>query len=167
MLPVDRVSIRRVAAAVTVGVIVFGTIVSSPALGVFSLSSDSDQLGDGTAAVETVSLQTDSIRITDGRFGTGVQYLRMPPASVQTSAIEGRSRLVYRVEVPQLDVVATATEPLSPGGGQTHSVVMDDVALQSIGGDARSFEGTVSVRVQSFEVDETVYENNVSIEVVR
>ncbi|MFD1587977.1 hypothetical protein ACFR9U_13400 [Halorientalis brevis] len=152
--------------ALTIGVILFVLLISGPAVGVVDLTpeqSSPDSLGDGTADVTMASDPAKDLRIDEGRFGTGVYYLRMPPAVVDVSSIEGRPQLTYKVSVPGLDYTDSTSEMVDSTGRTT--VHLDDRAFapKSIKND--SYRAEVVVRVQSFEMDTVVYHRNVTVTV--
>lgn len=120
-------------------------------------------LGEGTATVEDVRLESP-LSMTPGRFGTGVVYLRIPAADVALSSVEGRSRLVYRVAVPTLGFDRVGTHTIAPGRTRV-TVGMSDRAFVPGGLDARTYRARVTVRLQSFTVDRTVFDRNVTVEV--
>ncbi|MUV90334.1 hypothetical protein GJ629_10850 [Halapricum sp. CBA1109] len=158
----DPATTAQLTATATVAVVLTGTLLTGPLLGVVPLGdppAESD-IGDGTATVESASL-SGSVTLSDGRFGTGVRYVRMPAATVDVASTTGRSRLVYRLVVPELDVEESVTKSLdSPG---QYRLSMRDVAV-SPDASNESFEGRVTVTVQSFAGEQTVYDRNVTVE---
>lgn len=135
--------------------------------GVTSAGPTTAVVGDGTAEVSVVSLPADRLRIDDGRFGTGVQYLRIPDVRVRVDDVDGDPRIVYRVEVPALDVDEAATNSLTGRTGQTVTVRGVDQAFDPEEIPADRYDARVTVRVQSFDVDETVASTNVTVAVAR
>jgi hypothetical protein len=156
-----------------VGLVVLALVASSAGLGsdgvtgVSSAGVTSAAVGDGTADVSVVSLSSDRLRIDDGRFGTGVQYLRIPDVRVRVGAVDGDPRIVYRVEVPALDVDEAATKSLTTRDGQTVTVRGVDQAFAPDEITADRYDARVTVRVQSFDVDETVVSANETVAVDR
>ncbi|MBX0295508.1 hypothetical protein [Haloarcula nitratireducens] len=148
------------------GVALFVVVVSvatGPLTGVDVTEQRVTEFGDGTATVESVAVDTGAIRVTDGRFGTGVSYLRVPTATVAVASVTDRPRLVYRVSVPALDVELTETTVVTKPG--THRLAPDDRGMARGTADGSSYTGTLAVRVQSFTTDRTVYRENVTMEV--
>lgn len=146
------------------GVVVATLALTSPAVGVVDPGGAPTELGEGTATVDEVTVAGDHT-VTAGRFGTGVAYLRIPDATVRLSSVEGRSRLVYRVDVPALDFERVASRPVSSDTGGSVTVGMADRAFTSRTIDRERYRATVTVRVQSFAVDRIVFRENVSVEV--
>jgi len=160
--PVSVSTIRRV----TVGLILAVLLVSSPTVGLVDLTPESrspDFVGDGTATVANTTIPTDSVRMTHGRFGTDVVYLRFPPATVDVGSVTGRPRLVYVAAVPELDFRRSATTGLEPDTRGPTTVRMDARAFtyERVGGN--TYRVLLSVRVQSFETDDVVYRRNVTV----
>jgi hypothetical protein len=158
----DRATTAQLTATATVAIVLAGTLLTGPLLGVVPLGdppAESD-IGDGTATVESASL-AGPVTLSDGRFGTGVRYVRTPAATVDVTSTTGRSRLVYRIVVPELDVEESVTASLdSPG---QYRLSMRDVAVSPDAG-AGPFAGRVTVTVQSFAGEQTVYDRNVTVE---
>lgn len=135
--------------------------------GAASVGANSAAVGDGTATVSVAALPSDRLRIDDGRFGTGVLYLRIPDVRVGVDGVDGEPRLVYRVEVPALDVDEAATASLAGRDGETVALRGVDQAFDPDEITADRYDARVTVRVQSFEVDETVDSVNETVEVDR
>lgn len=152
---------RTVVVAIVVISLAAGPIV--PVVDV--ISRDPSTLGDGTATASVTSLPTDGFRIDDGRFGTSVRYLRIPDAVVTVGAVRGHPRIVYRVEVPTLDVDRSATRVVGPDALGPLRLDGVDRAFERNAITDDSYRGTVSVRVQSFEVNDVIYRRNVTVEV--
>jgi len=122
-------------------------------------------VGDGQANATVERLDTDEMVIDSGRFGTQVSYLRLPDATVSVSDTVGQPRLVYRVVVPALGVDSVATEVLSAGQSGTLRLELRDRGLDPAAVTEDQYRATVTVRVQSFERDRTVFETNETVEV--
>lgn len=165
-------SLRTLEWGVT-GLILLTLVASSGGVGsdavvhVTSTGTTSAAVGDGTAEVSVVSLPSERVRIDEGRFGTDVLYLRIPDVRVRADAVDGEPRLVYRVEVPALDVDEAATASLADRDGQTVTVRGVDQALDPDDVAAHQYDATVSIRIQSFDVDETVVSANETVAVAR
>ncbi|WP_276273843.1 hypothetical protein [Haloarcula litorea] len=153
---------RSVLAGVAVFVVVVA-IATGPLVGVDATRKPVTQFGEGTATVEGVTTDTTAFRVTDGRFGTGVAYVRVPTATVRVSAVEDRPRLLYLVSVPALGVELTASTVVTTPG--SYRLAPDDRGLARDAPDASSYSGRLTVRVQSFEADRTVYDRNLTVEV--
>jgi len=146
-----------------IAVVVVVLVFSSSFVGLSLTQSESTSLGDGNATVTAVSVDVTAVQITPGRFGTDVSYLRIPDAQIDIDDLEGQPRLVYRVEVPALDLDLAATKLIQNPGPTT--VRLSDAALAADQLDADSYEGRVTVRVQSLSSDYTVFNESATIEV--
>jgi len=149
----------------TVGIILVVLFVSGP-FGFVDLTPDRgpNELGEGTATVSMASDPASDLRIDRGRFGTGVFYLRISPAVVDVSAVEGRPRLVYVVEVPTLDYEGSESELLTDGRGRTR-IHLSDRAFANESITKPEYRAHVLVRLQSFTVDRVIYNRTVTVPV--
>jgi len=153
----------RTVTLLSVAVVLGTLVVTGPLVGETDAGRAPSELGEGTATVERVQL-TDSPSFSPGRFGTGVVYLRVPDVAVEFASTTGRSRLVYRVAVPALDFDRVGTAAVDPG--TTHRRVgMSDRAFDPDSLDRDRYRVNVTVRVQSFSVDRTVFQRNLTVEV--
>lgn len=144
-------------------VIAVALVVTSPLVGADVTGSGPTTFGDGTATVSAVDVDTATLAVTPGRFGTDVDYLRVPDAVVQVESVEGRPRLLYAVDVPALDV--SLTEQVVFTDPSTYRLDPDDRAFERGRLNNRSYDATLTVRVQSFTGSTTVYRENVTVEV--
>lgn len=144
--------------------VVVALVLSSPIFGLsITQSGPPSTVGDGNATVSSVDVDADSVHISPGRFGTDVSYVRLPDASVAVGDVEGSPRIVYRVEIPALDIDHSAENVLSGSGPKT--VRLTDVAVRPDRLSADSYDGRLSVRIQSYEVDRVVYNESLTVEV--
>ncbi|MDS0219823.1 hypothetical protein NDI54_00465 [Haloarcula sp. S1AR25-5A] len=147
--------------------VVVTLVVTGPLIGVDAVKTQPTTIGDGTASVSSVDVPTTEIRITDGRFGADVAYLRVPDASVTVDAVSGRPRLLYQVSVPALDVSLEDERILSAGQTGTYRLAPGDKGLALSLPDQDAYNGSVQIRVQSFETDQTIVTENVTVRVER
>ena len=160
MEPADWVS----GVAVTIVVVVL--VASGPlAGGLVQPSGTPTTVDEGDASVESATVPVEDLRISPGRFGTKVSYVRVPDATVDLAAVTDRPRLLYRVEIPALDADLTASKIVTDRG--THRLHVGDYGLDSGTVTNESYDATVTVRVQSFTVDRTILERNVTVAVDR
>jgi len=153
----------RTVTLLSVAVVLGTLVVTGPLVGGTDADRASTDLGDGTATIERVQL-TDSPSFSPGRFGTGVVYLRIPDVAIEFSSTSGRSRLVYRVAVPGLGFDRVGTGVVGPGTIH-RQVEMSDRAFAPDTLDRDRYRVNVSVRIQSFSVDRTVFQRNLTVEV--
>lgn len=145
-----------------VAVLVAVVLVAAGPLTGVDATTAGPRFNDGDATVETVTVDETALEVTPGRFGSEFAYLRIPPATVTVDSVTERPRLLYIVSVPGLDVEQTASVVVTGPG--TYDLDIDDVAL-SDGTNAGVYEATVTVRVQSFDTDRTLYRSSTSVEV--
>lgn len=159
----DRTSIAQL---VLVGAVVVALVLTGPLVPGISLAqSEPDSLDDGNATVSNVAVDADDVTITPGRFGTNVSYVRIPDATVTTEGIEGQPRVVYQLAIPELGIDHSEPKLLTTEGRTT--VRIDPMAVQPARLSKNSYEGQVTVRVQSHTVDRVVYDESISVEVRR
>lgn len=144
-------------------VVAVSLVVTGPLVGVDATGPPATDFGDGTASVAEVTVDTDAFAVTAGRFGTGVDYLRIPAAVVHVDAVSGRPRLVYVVEVPALDLTLTDRAVIT--AASTTRLDPDDRAFERGRLSNESYDATFTVRVQSFTASKTVSRENVTAEV--
>lgn len=140
-------------------------VATGPLIGVDAVRTQPTTIGDGTAAISSVQVPTSEMRITDGRFGTNVAYLRVPDASVNVDSVTGRPRLLYQVSVPALDISLEDEQVLSEGQSGTYRLAPGDRAVTPSSLEQSAYRGTILLRVQSFETAETIVAENVTIRV--
>lgn len=154
------------ASTLAVAVVAVVLVASGPlAGGLVQPSGTPTTVDDGNATVASVAVPAENLEITPGRFGTDVSYLRIPDAEVRLASVTDHPRLVYRIEVPALDVELTATKIVTDRG--THRLHLRDYGMDPATVTNGSYDATVSVRVQSFGLDRTVSRENVTVEVGR
>jgi hypothetical protein len=160
-VPVSTRTVRRV----TVTLVALVLLVSSPVLGLVDLTPSSrtpDTVGDGTATLTVSSVPTDRVRMTPGRFGTGVVYLRIPPATVDVASVTGQPRLVYVARVPELGFERVATTQLDADTRES-TVRMDARAFANDRIDRETYRVELVLRVQSFETNDVIYRRNATV----
>lgn len=155
--------VRRNPVAAVVVLVVLVLVGTGPLTG-FDVTGTPDTFGEGNATIDTASVDSSALTVTDGRFGANVSYLRVPAATVTVGAVTDRPRLVYIVSVPGLGIERVESEVMTGSG--TYRLVPDDRALDP-DGSAGMYNASLSVRVQSFSTDWTVTRLNTTVEVGR
>lgn len=140
--------------------VVFVLLGTGPLTGVDVTTESATSFGDGDATVTDVAVDRAGLVLTPGRFGANVTYLRVPTATVTVDGVTGRPRLLYIVAVPGLDVRLVETRVLTAPG--TYRLAPDDAALPPERIEGR-YDGTLSVRIQSFTTDRTLAWTNVTV----
>lgn len=160
----DPTTVSRVVAAATVAFVLVGAVLTGPLLGIFEPPPQTDEVGDGTAQVGAVSVATEDIAVTYGRFGTDTWYLRAPDAVVRIDRTDGRSQLVARLRVPELEVDEVTRQSVPPGGTGRYTLSHGSIALGPDRPTGGPFRGRLTVSVQSFRGDRTVFNETVTVE---
>jgi hypothetical protein len=145
----------------SVGLVLVVLVLTGPLVGAVGVDGEGSDLGDGTATVGSIRT-VDEFAMTPGRFGTGVLYLRIPDVRAEFESVTGRSRLVYRVAVPALGFDRVGTRQVGPDTGSV-TVGMSDRAFAPRTTEWPPSTVTVTVRIQSFTVDRTVLQRNVTV----
>ncbi|MEF8881615.1 MAG: hypothetical protein V5A34_03710 [Halapricum sp.] len=164
----DRLDLEPVELAqlLLVAIVVVALLVSGPVIpGVSLTGAEPTSLGEGDATVSSVTVDADRVRITPGRFGTNISYLRVPDARLQIDTIEGQPRVVYQLRIPELDIDLAAPKLLSESGRTT--VRLDDQAIAPERLSQDQYEGQLVVRIQSLSTDRVVRNESITVEVRR
>jgi hypothetical protein len=159
------VNVRRSVPSVLAAFVVVTLLVTGPLTSVDATRPSATDFDEGTVTADDVAVDTTALRVTAGRFGTGVAYLRVPTATVDVTGVTDRPRLVYRIVIDDLDVSVTETAVVT--GSSTYRLDPGHEGLAASAMDRRQYNGTVAVSVQSFSGAETLYQENVTIEVER
>lgn len=112
------------------------------------LSRDRPSLGGGNATVTVLEPNGDAIRVTPGRFGTNVSYVRIPDLAVDVERVTGHPRVFYQVEIPALGVAKQNAGLVRSTGRLT--VPLSDRAIEP-STPVGNATARLTVRVQSFD----------------
>lgn len=141
-------------------VVIVGALLLSGPLGGIDFVSGQPSLDSGNATVEVVAPQDGRIPVTDGRFGTGVSYVRIPDLVVDVGHVEGTPRVSYVFAIAELGIEKRNTRLVDSTGRLT--VPLGDRALPnptpSIDTEAR-----IIVRVQSYSGQYTVWNRTMEV----
>ncbi|MFB6308627.1 MAG: hypothetical protein ABEH35_04785 [Haloarculaceae archaeon] len=148
-----------------VGLICLLLLASGPLVGGGVPERVPSEVGDGNATVTVESFPADQFRIDRGRFGTNVSYLRIPDIHLFVASVRGTPRLVYRIELPALGVDRVATDILTSRARGDRRLTAQDRAIPYRDLDNETYRATVTVRVQSFDVNYDLVRRNVTVEV--
>lgn len=154
--------LRVTAGRVVAGLILATLLLAGPPAGPDLAASDDARLDDGTASVSVLEPAGAEIRVTDGRFGTDVAYVRLPDLVVDVEQFEGTPRVQYTVSVPGLDIERTETKLVTSEGRLR--VRLEDRALPERP-DEETYRGVLRVRVQSLSTEQTVLNRTVEVTV--
>jgi hypothetical protein len=144
---------------IVVAVVVIVMLLSGPGSGI-EFARDRASLGDGTASVTVVEPPDEDLRVTEGRFGTNVSYLRIPDLVVDVTSLDGRPRVLYQVTVPELGIQKQNDDIVRSTGRMRVSI--SDRALPP-GTDVDGTTARLVVRVQSFTGQTVVVNRTVDV----
>ncbi|WP_136717883.1 hypothetical protein [Halorientalis salina] len=85
-------------------IIVLGTLVAAPGLGVVDIErsqQSTPDVGTGNVTVANASLPSTA-RFQQGSYGSGTYYLEVPETEVEFESVTGRPVLNYKLNVPAL-----------------------------------------------------------------
>ena len=126
----------------------------------------SEGLGEGSAAVEAVSLD-GPVRLQRGDFEDSGYFVRAPTAAVEVASVTGKPMLVYRLDVGGIYVSRRQTLALAPDRTGRHTIDIDTSPIEPSQVQAGSYEGTLAVDVRGSDGRRTVARRNVTVEVIR
>ena len=150
-----RVSPARVA----VGAILVILLLSGPGSSI-DFTDDSASLGDGNASVTVLEPGGEPLRVTDGRFGTNVSYVRIPDLVGHVTTVEGSPRVFYQVSVPAFGIEKQNSKVVqSPG--RIRVPISDRALTGSV--NTEGVTASVVVRVQSFTGGRVVLNRTVEV----
>jgi hypothetical protein len=154
-------TVELIATAVIVGTVLLSGLPSGTAApGQYQAT----ELGDGNASISETAVALNELQLDRGRFDTAVYYLRVPDAHVTVRDVTDSPRLVYRIQAPKVGIDKAHTRVLGDRIQRTVRLRGEATAIPP----AQLPNGTVStqvtVRVQSFERDRTVYNKTIAVE---
>lgn len=148
-----------------VAVVCLSLLASGPAVGVLEPTRDRPAtVGTGNATAADVR-PSGGVALERGRFGTGVLYLRIPEVRVAVASVTGHPQLRYTVDAPGLSVRESVTRVIDDPG--IHRLALSDRAMPPDSVSAGEHRVTLTVRVQSFDGDRTVFERTARVGVSR
>lgn len=149
-----------------VGLIVVTTLVSGPLVGAVDFTTEPDHtgLGTGTATIDAVTLP-DRATLTAGRFGAGEYTLRVPDATLELSAVEGRPILVYKLSIDSLGYTRSTTHFVSDRnvGRFPLSMTEDSFDPEAFDGE---YEGRLEVILRANNESREIASKSIPVEVV-
>ncbi|WP_302081719.1 hypothetical protein [Salinibaculum rarum] len=152
----DSVSVPLIAVAV----ILVGMLLSGPVGGV-DLVPERPSLDEGTASVTVIEPTADSIRVTEGRFGTNVSYVRIPDLVIDVTSVEGQPRVLYQVTVPDLNI-RKQNDKLVQSNGRLRVPISDHAVVKE--GALDGVRARLVVRVQSYSGETVVMNRTVAVQ---
>lgn len=144
-----------------VGFIFFVLVLAGPVGGV-DLTGEPTKLGNGNASVSVVEPTTDSLTVSQGRFGTNVTYVRIPDAILDVERVRGQPRAVYLLSVPNLSIDKESRRYIESTGRLR--LPLSDRALPRRPAPG-TYDGRMVIRVQSFGYDNVVLNRSIEVTV--
>jgi len=150
-----------------VGLVVATTLVSGPLVGAVDLTTepDTDTLGSGSVTVGSPSLPAEAT-ITAGRFGAGQYTLRVPDATVEITAVEGRPILAYRLSIPQRGYSRSTAHFLTARNAGTFSLSMADDSFDPSTVDRSEYSGAIEIVARANGSERVVANRTITVTVV-
>ncbi|PSP93204.1 hypothetical protein BRC91_10520 [Halobacteriales archaeon QS_4_62_28] len=149
-----------------VGLVVMTTLVSGPLVGAVDLTTEPEMsFGDGSVAVEDVALP-DRATLSAGRFGAGEYTLRVPDASVEISAVQGRPLLVYRLSIQERGYTRSTVHFVSQKNAGTYSLSLSDDSFDRAAVANDSYQGRLEVIARTNERSRVITARQITVEVV-
>jgi hypothetical protein len=163
--------LSRALAAGTVAVVLAVTLVSGPLVGAVDLTEARDddtsgELGFGSVEATIVSLPDDP-RLVKGQYGSGAYYLRVGPATVDVSNVEGRPMLVYKLRIPELGYARGTTTFLDGGMSGSQRFSIDEAAVSPEKVTREAYDGELVVLVRSGNESRVIERRPVTVTVER
>jgi hypothetical protein len=163
----------RVAATVTVAVILLVSLVSGPLVGAVDLSPApeiDESFGPGQGSMNvTVHSVPDEARLVESDFGAGAYFLRMDPVDVTLSEIRGQPILVYKLRISGLTFVSSrntfATE--ADEGRMSVPFAEDTVQRERVNESVEEYPAEIVVGVLANDEERVVQRTNVTVGVKR
>ncbi|WP_123537134.1 hypothetical protein [Halosimplex salinum] len=152
----------------TAAVILAVTLVSGPAVGFVDLTTpryDTSGLGEGNATVDRIDAP-DSVTLERG-YQSESYYLTVPDAKIRLASLSGKPTVAYGVDIPAFGYSRSTTHFLSEGtsGWVELSLQSDTLGSDTVTADA--YEGTISIVLRDSSGKTVLYEEPVTVEVVR
>lgn len=149
-----------------VSVILTTTLVSGPLVGAVDLTTEPEQStpGSGNATISDVSLPS-SAEISQGRYGAGERYLRVPDATVDLVDVTETPLLAYEISIRGLGYSRTTTHFISEANEGTFalSIERDSMAASTVQND--SYDGRLRVFLRTDGNERLLGSRNVTVEV--
>jgi hypothetical protein len=144
---------------IVIALVVVTLILSGPVVGI-DFSSDGPTLGEGNASIEIVQPADRPLSVTEGRFGTGVSYVRIPDLVVDVTSVEGNPRVFYQVRVPKLGI-KKQNHRIIDGTGKLRVPISDRAIPRST--EIGNATAHLVVRVQSYSGGQIVLNRTVEV----
>jgi hypothetical protein len=149
-----------------VSLVVVTTLVSGPLVGAVDLTTEPEMdFGTGSMTVDSVTLP-DRATLSVGRFGAGEYTLRVPDASVEISAVDGRPLLVYRLSIRERGYTRSTVHFVSQKNVGPYSLSLSDDRFDRAEITNDSYQGRLEVIARANERSRVITAQQITVEVV-
>ena len=149
-----------------VSLVVVTTLVSGPLVGAVDLTTEPEMdFGTGSMTVDSVTLP-DRATLSVGRFGAGEYTLRVPDASVEISAVDGRPLLVYRLSIRERGYTRSTVHFVSQKNVGTYPLSLSDDSFDRASVANDSYQGRLEVIARANERSRVITAQQITVEVV-
>jgi hypothetical protein len=165
--------VGRLAAALTVAVVLVTSLISGPLVGAADLSPApgvDDSFGPGQGSMNvTVHSVPDEARLVESDFGAGAYFLRMDSADVTLSEIRGQPILVYKLRVYDLVFVSSRNTFVMEAdeGRMSIPFAEDTVQRERVDDDVEEYPAEIVVGVLANGEERVVQRTNITVQVKR
>ncbi|MFC7227740.1 hypothetical protein N0B31_10025 [Salinirubellus salinus] len=163
----------RLAATLTVAVVLVTSLLSGPLVGAADLSPApevDDSFGPGQGSMNvTVHSVPDEARLVQSDFGAGAYFLRLDSADVTLSNVVGQPILVYKLRVSGLVFVSSRNTFVTEAdeGRMTVPFAEDTVQRERVNESVEEYPAEIVVGVLANDEERVVHRTNVTVEVKR
>jgi len=150
-----------------VGLVVVTTLLSGPLVGAVDLTTEPDRpaLGSGSVSVASVSLP-EQATLSAGRFGADEYTLRVPDATAEITAIDGRPILVYTLSIPVRGYTRSTTHFLAAHHTGTFTLSIADDGFEPSTVTRSEYDGRLQVVARANESERVVANRTITVAVV-
>jgi hypothetical protein len=151
---------------IAVALIVLGTVLASPVVGLveFDESDATGNIGTGTATVSTVSLP-DEATFQRGRYGSETYYLQVAAGSVTFDRITGKPVLSYELNVDALGYSRQTTYFLQPGTDEWIELTIEKDNLEPDSLDEDAYDAELRLVLRGDGESRVLRQKNVTVQV--
>ena len=149
-----------------IGLVLVTTLASGPLVSPvdFTISSGESSFDGGNATIGNVTLPSGA-EITDGRYGSGEYYLRVPDATVEVIDVTGNPLLAYRISIPAMGYARTTTHFVSPADVGVYGLSLQRDAVEPSLVEEDTYQGRLRVFLRSNGTERQLATRNISVEV--
>lgn len=157
--------IERISIGVTVGCILFVSILSGPLVSAVDLTPSDHSIHpeEGYVNASVVSAP-DQARLVESQFGAGSYSLRVPDAILNVT-VRGQALIAYKIRIPALGFAHGTTDILTHRNTGRLSVSIDRTSLAPSRIDADQYNGTLTIIARDSAGERTLYRSHIIVEV--